>query len=84
MGLVITASVLCDNCNGAQTPATPLQSADSPLPNDWCRIQGYANISNGASESIDGYFCPVCVASQGTKALLKKTADISTDLTVPA
>lgn len=81
MGLNITAAVLCDNCNGAQTPSTPLQSPEAPLPNNWLRVQGYANISNGTSEPIDGYFCPLCVGSQGTKALVKKAADISPDLT---
>lgn len=81
MGLQITASILCDNCNGANTPLTPLQSAEAPLPNSWCRVQGYANISNGDSESINGYFCPPCVTAQGTKALVKKAADLSSDLT---
>lgn len=83
MGLQITASILCDNCNGSNTPLTSIQSPDAPLPNGWCRVQGYANISNGSSESIDGFFCPVCVASQGTMSLVKKTADISSDLTGP-
>lgn len=81
MGLNITASVKCDNCNGVNTPDAQLQSPDDPLPNSWCRVQGYANTSNGTSEAINGYFCPVCVTSQGTKALVKKTADISPDLT---
>lgn len=83
MGLQITAQVLCDNCNGINTPATPLVNQDAPLPNDWCRVQGYANTSNGNSEAIDGYYCPICVVQQGTKALVKKTADISSDLTEP-
>lgn len=78
MGLQITASVLCDNCN---TTTSPLQNPDAPLPNDWCRVQGYVNISNGSSVGIDGYFCPTCVTAQGTKALVKKTADISSGLT---
>lgn len=78
MGLVITASVLCDNCNVA---TVPLQNADAPLPNDWMRVQGYANVSGGASDSINGYFCPVCITDQGIKALVKKAADVSPDLT---
>lgn len=81
MGLIITAEVLCDNCNTTQAA---LPSADAPLPNDWCRVQGYANISNGESEAINGYFCPACVAAQGTKNLVKKTADVSSNLTSPA
>lgn len=80
MGLVINASVLCDNCNGAQTPSTQLQNQDAPLPANWLRVQGYANVSSGTSDSIDGYFCPVCVGAQGIKALVKKAADVSSDL----
>lgn len=81
MGLLITASVLCDNCNVTNAP---LQDPSAPLPNDWCRVQGYANISNGSSEAIDGYFCPACVTAQGTRALTKKAADISSGLTTVA
>lgn len=81
MGLQITASVLCDNCVGSITPLTPIQSPDAPLPEGWCRTQGYANISGGESEAVDGYFCPPCVTQQGTRALVKKAADISPDLT---
>ena len=80
MGLKVTASVLCDNCN---VTTAPLQAMDAPLPNDWCRIQGYANVSGGASDALDGYFCPACVEAQGLKALVTKAADISPDLNQP-
>lgn len=85
MGLNITAEVECDNCNGSQTPAQSMQTPDAPLPANWARVQGYANVSGGASEAINGYFCPVCIASVGLKGLVKKAADVSPDLTgVPA
>lgn len=83
MGLTISAQVSCDNCNGVNTPNASLSDPGAPLPNSWCRVQGYANISNGDSEAIDGYFCPVCVTTQGTRALVKKTADVNDDLTDP-
>lgn len=76
MGLVITASVSCDNCNGAQTPNAEIEDPTSPPPATWCRVQGYVNISGGASDAINGYFCPVCIVALGIKDLVKKSADI--------
>lgn len=81
MGMKITAAVSCDNCNG---PDTQMQSPDAPLPVSWGRVQGYANISGGDSQTLDGYFCPVCISALGTRALVKKAADISEDLTTAA
>ncbi len=78
MGLSIVASVLCDNCN---VTTASQASVDAPLPDGWCRAQGYVNMSNGESAAVDGFFCPGCVTAQGTKALVKKAADISSNLT---
>ena len=80
MGLSMVASLLCDNCNVTQVN---LQSADSPLPTGWLRVQGYVNLADGSAEVLNGYFCAVCKASQGTRTLVKKAADISEDLTLP-
>lgn len=77
MGLQIDASILCDNCN---LTTASLEGPDAPLPNDWLRVQGYA-ISNDSSVAIEGYFCPQCIASVGSRALVKKAADISSGLT---
>lgn len=74
MGLIISASLLCDNDN---TATTALPSADAPLPDGWLKVEGYANIGGGESNPIIGYFCPACVASQGIKALAKKADDVS-------
>lgn len=77
MGLIITASLLCDNDN---TVTVPLASADAPIPDGWARVEGYLNIGGGESDPLIGYFCPACVALLGTRNLVKKTADISPNL----
>lgn len=74
MGLIISASLLCDNCN---TNTVPLASADAPLPDGWLKVSGYATMGGGDANAIMGYFCQVCIASQGVNALAKKADDIS-------
>lgn len=78
MGLVIQASVLCDNCS---TTREDLVSIDAPMPAAWMTMQGYANVSDGSSAAILGYFCPGCVDQQGTRALVQKAVDLTPDLT---
>lgn len=77
MGLQVNATILCDNCN---ITTASMESVDAPLPNDWIHVQGYA-ISNDSSVPVEGYFCPQCIASVGSRALVKKAADISSGLT---
>lgn len=78
MGLLLTASLLCDKC--AVTTAD-LDSVDAPIPSGWLKDQGYANISGGSSVSLIGYYCGTCITTHGTKALVKNTADLAEGLT---
>lgn len=78
MGITISATVLCDNCN---ITTVGLASPDVPLPNGWMRVQGYASVSSGNSLGVNGYFCPTCVGAVSSKELVKKSADVSPDLT---
>lgn len=80
MGLSITARIVCDKCtvNNAD-----LSSVDSPIPNGWMKDQGYANIMTGSSVALIGYYCPTCIDTFGTKALVKVTSDIADGLTDP-
>lgn len=74
MGLIIVASLLCDNCN---VVTANLASADAPMPESWMRVQGYATVTNAPCAGIDGYFCPTCVGDFSVKDLVKKAADVS-------
>lgn len=81
MGLIISASLLCDNDN---TTTVSLASADAPIPDGWARVEGYLNIGGGESDPLTGYFCPACIVALGTRGVVKKTADISPNLAAPS
>jgi hypothetical protein len=81
VGLIITAKLQCDKDGQTQID---IASEDAPIPDGWCKIQGYSNIGNGASAALTGYFCPTCVNTYGTKSLVSTTADLCPDLTAPA
>lgn len=78
MGLVIHITCVCDKCTVNQVE---LANTDTPLPDQWMRAQGYANISAGTSAAINGYFCPTCIQTYGTRDLVKVAADLCSDLT---
>lgn len=78
MGLIVTASVLCDKC---LTTNIGLPDRDAPLPDGWLEVQGYATTFGGDASRLVGYFCATCITANGTRELVKKTAEISADLT---
>lgn len=78
MGLQITARLVCDKCN---VTTANLDSVDAPIPDGWMKDQGYANIAGGVSAALIGYYCDSCIQANGTKSLVKGTADMCPDLT---
>lgn len=78
MGLVIQAKLVCDKDGSTEHV---LGAVDDPTPDGWLKDQGYANVGGGVQAALVGYYCPGCIASFGTRALVKQTADLCGDLT---
>lgn len=77
MGITQSATMTCDNCDTANT------AIDSPssVPEGWMRATGSVVLPSGSQTTFQGFFCPDCITSQGTKALAKKAADLCDTLT---
>lgn len=81
MGLKNVTTLTCDK---DLVNTASMESPDSPLPDGWMKVQGYANNASGESDSIVGYFCPICIQQYGTKDLVKTATEISiSDAQVP-
>jgi hypothetical protein len=77
MGLVTTTHVVDDK---DLTTTADLDSPDSPLPDGWLKVQGYATIQGQDAIPLVGYFSPASVSLYGTKELVKTAADVSMGL----
>lgn len=73
MGIIITTEIVCDNCSAT---IEDLPYPDT-LPSGWMNVEGFANISGGASLALEGYFCSICVGDVPAIDLVKKAADVS-------
>lgn len=78
MALIIEASLICNKCNST---TVSLASADAPIPEGWMKHSGYSIISGSATIALLAHYCPACIVANGTRSLIKTTADNNSDLT---